>query len=87
MFSVLQMLLALVAIACVVLTEPRNLEPNGPRYYLVNPYNPTVIIASNTPRERPIPLSFFLRPAVLPIAASPAVPPPGSAPADPVAGG
>ena len=74
--TVLQVLLGLVALLCVVIAEPGNLEVSGPRLFLYDAgrnrldrlYNPR-------PRPRPAPIRSGVRPVPRPAPNPPAVPP------------
>jgi hypothetical protein len=95
LLSVLQVLLALVALACVVLAEPQYVgfyppvsRPRNPglgRFSL--PFNPTVSIVNNRQRLRPGPVRNAVRPNPFAPAVQPAVPlPPAIRPAIPPPG-
>ena len=92
---VLQVLLALVALACVVLAEPQNVEVNRPvgrlripgRGRFGRPYNPTEVTGSNRQRVRPTgpvsrppALTQPVAPGAVPQPANSAAAPPAVAP-------
>jgi hypothetical protein len=83
LLSVLQVFLFLVELACVQLTIHSNLEPNGPKIYFMRygfPYNPTLNIVNDRPRQRSVSSRLFVRPEVFPNVAFPAVAPVAAAP-------
>jgi len=86
LLSVLQVLLALVALACVVLAEPQNVEGNRPvgrtripgRGRFFRPLNPTVVVVNDKGRIRPGPPRNFVRPVPNPAGQTVVIPPTGS---------